>query len=127
MISYINAEGNYPFHKGDIQLLIPGWSEGDSLPEGWHEVAEVDPGEAPAHEEVGRENFWYETAPEYDEASETWKQTWAYVEGPSSMPPDDGQWWTPDRENGVWVLADEQPLTDEELEAFHEEHGFGPT
>jgi len=109
VIAYMNAEGNYPFHKGDIQLIISGWVEGDPLPEGWHEVAEVDPGDAPAHETSGHENFWYQTEPEYDAASETWKQTWAYVEGLSKLPPDNVQWWEIDRENDVWVLTDIQP------------------
>tara|TARA_R110002020_G_scaffold336438_1_gene551824 strand:- start:49 stop:399 length:351 start_codon:yes stop_codon:yes gene_type:complete len=116
MISYMNAEGNYPFHKGDIQLLISGWTEGDSLPEGWHEVAEVDPGEAPVHEEVGRQNFWYQTEPEYDAATETWEQTWDYYDGPSMQSPDDGQWWEMDFENAVWVLCEMQPPDEEEGE-----------
>jgi hypothetical protein len=117
----MNAEGNYPFHKGDIQLLISGWTENDLLPEGWHEVAEVDPGEAPVHEQIGRENFWYQTAPEYDAVTETWKQTWDYYEGPSMQPPDDGQWWEMDFENAVWVLCEMQPPTEEEIQALSEE------
>jgi hypothetical protein len=38
---YINAEGEYPRHIGDIQLVKKGWSEGDPLPTGWQAVVET--------------------------------------------------------------------------------------
>ena len=109
MIAYKNAEGNYPRYKGDIQLVLPGWDFGDVLPEGWHKVEEVDPGEAPVHETINRQNFWYEIDPVFDVVTETWKQVHDYHEGPSDAPVDDGQWWTIDTENHVWVLNDVQP------------------
>ena len=109
MIAYRNAKGNYPRYKGDIQLVLPGWDFGDVLPEGWHEVVDVDPGEAPVHETINRQNFWYQLDPVFDVVTETWKQVWDYREGPSTMAVDDGQWWDMDIENGVWVLADVQP------------------
>jgi hypothetical protein len=38
---YIDPEGNYPRHAGDIQLVIPEWNEAtDPLPDGWIDVAE---------------------------------------------------------------------------------------
>lgn len=38
---FINPEGGYPRHAGDIQREFPDWQEGiDPLPEGWLEVAE---------------------------------------------------------------------------------------
>jgi hypothetical protein len=38
---FIDTNGNYPRHAGDVQLEHEGWQEGiDSLPEGWLEVAE---------------------------------------------------------------------------------------
>jgi len=39
---YINPEGEYPRHIGDIQLEHPNFKEGDALPEGWVQVAEAD-------------------------------------------------------------------------------------
>lgn len=37
---YINPEGEYPRHIGDIQLEHPNFKEGDTLPEGWSKVTE---------------------------------------------------------------------------------------
>jgi hypothetical protein len=38
---FIDAEGQYPRHAGDVQLVQPGWVEGvDPLPAGWVAVAE---------------------------------------------------------------------------------------
>ena len=39
---YINAEGEYPRHIGDVQLAKSGWSEGDVLPDGWQAVVETE-------------------------------------------------------------------------------------
>ena len=39
---YINAEGEYPRHIGDVQLVVAGWQEGDSLPDGWQAVVETE-------------------------------------------------------------------------------------
>jgi hypothetical protein len=38
---YIDPNGNYPRHYGDIMQANPGWEVDDSLPAGWQEVAEV--------------------------------------------------------------------------------------
>lgn len=38
---YISADGQYPKHIGDVQLLKPGFQDGDELPEGWQAVAEI--------------------------------------------------------------------------------------
>lgn len=36
---FIDPDGNYPRHAGDIQLLIPEWNEEtDPLPDGWINV-----------------------------------------------------------------------------------------
>lgn len=36
---FIDAEGNYPRHAGDVQAIQPDWVEGvDALPDGWKEV-----------------------------------------------------------------------------------------
>lgn len=35
----INPQGEYPRHIGDLQLEYPDWNLGDSLPDGWVEVA----------------------------------------------------------------------------------------
>lgn len=37
---YINSQGDYPRHIGDIQLDSPGFKEGDELPTGWVQVTE---------------------------------------------------------------------------------------
>jgi hypothetical protein len=39
---YINAEGEYPRHPGDIQIVNPSWTEGDALPTGWQSVVKTD-------------------------------------------------------------------------------------
>lgn len=42
---FIDPEGNYPRHAGDVQLVVPGWNEeADDLPDGW---INVEPGEPP--------------------------------------------------------------------------------
>jgi hypothetical protein len=41
---YIDPDGNYPRHAGDIQLDHPHWEQGDALPGGWLQVA---PGDFP--------------------------------------------------------------------------------
>ncbi len=40
---YVNAQGEYPRHAGDVQLVKKGWSEGDPLPTGWQAVVETEP------------------------------------------------------------------------------------
>ena len=38
---FIDNQGNYPRHAGDVQLEHPDWVEGvDALPDGWTDVAE---------------------------------------------------------------------------------------
>ena len=39
---FINAQGEYPRHIGDVQLVKKGWSEGDALPTGWQAVVETE-------------------------------------------------------------------------------------
>lgn len=39
---YISSDGKYPRHIGDVQLVKPGFQEGDELPEGWQKVAETE-------------------------------------------------------------------------------------
>jgi hypothetical protein len=39
---FIDADGNYPRFMGDVQLIQPSFQLGDSLPDGWLEVAETD-------------------------------------------------------------------------------------
>jgi hypothetical protein len=39
---YTNAQGEYPRHIGDVQLVKKGWAEGDALPTGWQAVAETE-------------------------------------------------------------------------------------
>lgn len=39
---FIDPDGNYPRHAGDVQLILPNWQEGeDPLPEGWHSVEDA--------------------------------------------------------------------------------------
>ena len=37
---FIDPQGEYPRHYGDIMLDAPNWQLGDPLPAGWVEVAE---------------------------------------------------------------------------------------
>ena len=39
---YTSPDNEYPRHIGDIQLVSKGFKEGDTLPEGWAKVAEVE-------------------------------------------------------------------------------------
>jgi hypothetical protein len=36
---FIDNEGNYPRHHGDLLLVEPNWQNGNALPEGWQLVA----------------------------------------------------------------------------------------
>ena len=38
---YINSEGQYPRHIGDIHLISPNFVEGNTLPVGWKKVEET--------------------------------------------------------------------------------------
>lgn len=40
MAYFIDPDGNYPRHAGDLALAHPGWDEGEALPAGWLRVAE---------------------------------------------------------------------------------------
>jgi hypothetical protein len=69
---FINADGEYPRHPGDVQLVSPGWEEGDALPEGWVAVEESTyPTEIPADHKVVEE-------PPV-EVDGVWRQQWAVV------------------------------------------------
>jgi hypothetical protein len=54
---YVNAQGEYPRHIGDVQLVKKGWAEGDALPTGWQAVVET---ERPT---AGTEQVAYESGP----------------------------------------------------------------
>ena len=41
MLIFIDPEGNYPRFVGDLMATTPGWSVGDSIPEGWQVVEET--------------------------------------------------------------------------------------
>lgn len=41
-MKFISPDKEYPRHIGDIQLAHPSYSEGDKLPEGWVQVAELE-------------------------------------------------------------------------------------
>ncbi len=40
-MKFLNADGLFPLFIGDVQREIPGWVEGDPLPEGWRQVVET--------------------------------------------------------------------------------------
>lgn len=44
---FIDPQGNYPRHIGDVVVANPDWQEGQALPEGW---IYVNPSEIPAHD-----------------------------------------------------------------------------
>jgi len=54
---YINPQGEYPRHIGDIQLEHPNYKAGDTLPDGWVKVAEAD------RPTVGKDKIAYEDTP----------------------------------------------------------------
>jgi hypothetical protein len=54
---YMNAEGEYPRHIGDVQLAQNGWAEGDALPTGWQSVVET---ERPT---AGTDQLTYDSGP----------------------------------------------------------------
>jgi hypothetical protein len=54
---YINAQGEYPRHIGDIQLVKKGWADGDALPTGWLLVVET---ERPT---AGTDQLTYDSGP----------------------------------------------------------------
>jgi hypothetical protein len=39
MTYFIDPQGNYPRHIGDVQVVDPNYVQGNDLPEGWQEVA----------------------------------------------------------------------------------------
>ena len=39
---YVDPDGGFPRHRGDITRIDPSWTEGDPLPDGWLEVVEVE-------------------------------------------------------------------------------------
>jgi len=65
---YINPQGEYPRHYGDIQLDNPGWKLGDELPEGWLKVEETNRPEKTA------DQIAYEIYPV--EINGVWYQSW---------------------------------------------------
>lgn len=73
MSAFINPDGEYPRHIGDIELAHPDW-DGDltNLPEGWHKVEET---EMPA---PSANLLVVEGAPELVDGA--YKQTWVVTE-----------------------------------------------
>ncbi len=65
---YINPEGEYPRHIGDIQLEHPKFKEDDALPDGWVKVEEAD------RPTVGENQVAYEGQPE--EVDGVMTQSW---------------------------------------------------
>jgi hypothetical protein len=55
-MAYVSPKNEYPRHAGDIMLDSPGWKIGDSLPDGWIEVAQA-PRPEPGANEVVYEEF----------------------------------------------------------------------
>jgi hypothetical protein len=65
---YINPQGEYPRHYGDIQLDNPEWQLGDKLPNGWIKVEES------PRPEKNADQIAYEVYPV--ETDDVWYQTW---------------------------------------------------
>tara|TARA_R110002020_G_scaffold299179_2_gene514914 strand:- start:20 stop:415 length:396 start_codon:yes stop_codon:yes gene_type:complete len=40
-MKFINAAGFFPLYVGDVEREIPGWTDGDPLPDGWHQIVET--------------------------------------------------------------------------------------
>jgi|TARA_R110002096_G_scaffold118791_1_gene257182 hypothetical protein len=40
-MKFIDGNETFPLHVGDVTREIPGWVEGDPLPEGWSQVTET--------------------------------------------------------------------------------------
>ena len=40
-MKFINAAGFFPLYVGDVEREIPGWTDGDPLPDGWHQIVEI--------------------------------------------------------------------------------------
>lgn len=53
---YISPDNRFPLYIGDIRLEHPTFARGDSLPEGWREVVEVEPPEKDRYEVLVRNN-----------------------------------------------------------------------
>ena len=66
---FIDPQGNYPRHYGDIEATNPGWKNGDLLPEGWQEVAYTNP------PQVGEYEVLFEEAPAFVDG--VLSQVWA--------------------------------------------------
>ena len=57
---YINPEGEYPRHIGDIHLISPNFVEGNTLPIGWQAVTETTR-PIPGKDKLSLEGFPVET------------------------------------------------------------------
>lgn len=74
---FIDPEGNYPRHAGDVQLVVPGWNEeADALPEGW---VNVEPGTVP---EIPEGHELIELAPKLVKGNYVRQFTTQLVEAP---------------------------------------------
>jgi hypothetical protein len=52
-MKFIDGNETFPLHVGDVTREIPGWVEGDPLPEGWSQVTEtVSPPEEVTSQEI---------------------------------------------------------------------------
>lgn len=71
MVSYIDPDGNYPRHAGDIMFSNPFWRIGDELPAGWEVVEDTD---------IPMSDVGYQIIlSEPKKVNGIWKQDWASV------------------------------------------------
>jgi hypothetical protein len=73
-MNYIDPQGNYPRHQGDIRLSNPEWSDGDPLPTGWTLVNHVD---APSFDYATEKLV--ENSPELNNENGQYYRSWAVV------------------------------------------------
>ena len=86
-IVYMDTDGNYPRHSGDIQAAHPDWNVGDPLPAEWRAVEVDDCPETVVtyHEDASDENplppLTYQKlvreAPVYNAELDKWTQGWS--------------------------------------------------
>ena len=47
MSLYMDPNGNFPRHPGDVRLADGCWKKGDPLPDGWRKVVQTPPPQVP--------------------------------------------------------------------------------
>jgi hypothetical protein len=100
MAVYVSPAGEFPQHIGDIERENDGWTSGDALPDGWHEVTGI-ASPTPIQETVDEAGKRYLTHLTQHVCSAElvdgeWTQVW--VEGERL---EVGAW---DDETGEWVV-----------------------